>query len=394
MNKKTIRDYDYRGKRTLIRVDFNVPTDDAGNITDDTRITAALPTINHLVDSGARLIVMTHFGRPKNGPDPKYALDRIATRFSERLGRPVKKLDKVVGPEVEAAVAAMKDGDVVLLENVRFEPGETKDDPALTEKMAALAELYVNDAFGSSHRAHCSTHGVARALPSAAGFLLEKEIEALGAVVEAPEKPFTAMIGGAKVSSKIGVIKHLMNLADTIVIGGGMAFTFLKAQGLPIGKSLCEDDFLQVAKDAMAEAKRRNVRFILPSDVVIADAFENGANRRTVDAGDIPDGWIGMDIGPRTIAEIEADLDRAAMVVWNGPMGVFEMENFSQGTFAIAKKLATVKAKAVIGGGDSVAAVNQAGVADSIYHISTGGGASLEMLEGQELPGIAALTDR
>lgn len=394
MNKKTIRDYDYRGKRTLVRVDFNVPTDDSGNITDDTRITAALPTIRYLMAAGARLIVMTHFGRPKNGPDPKYSLDKIAVRFSECLGKSVKKLDAVVGFSVEAAVAAMADGDVVLLENVRFEPGETRDDPALTAKMAALGDLYVNDAFGSSHRAHCSTHGVARVLPSAAGFLLEKEIEVLGDIVESPTKPFTAMIGGAKVSTKIAVIKNLLNLADTIVIGGGMAFTFLKAMGMSIGKSLCEDEFLGVAREAMEEARHRNVKFILPTDLVIADAFDNDANRKTVHAGAIPAGWIGMDIGPATIAEIEANLDKASTVVWNGPMGVFEMENFSHGTFAVARKLALVKAKTIIGGGDSVAAVNQAGVADSIYHISTGGGASLEMLEGQELPGIAALADR
>jgi len=291
-------------------------------------------------------------------------------------------------------VAAMKDGDVILLENVRFEAGETKNNPELSKKMADLAEMYVNDAFGSCHRAHCSTAGVADHLPSAAGFLLEKEIEALATVIENPKRPFVAMIGGAKISSKIGVVKHLLSKADAIVIGGGMAFTFLKAQGIGIGASLCEDDQLSVASETLAAAKEKGVDFILPDDVVIGDKFQADADHRVVDINQIPDGWLGMDIGPKSVERIFAVLEKAGTIVWNGPMGVFEMEAFSQGTFAVARKIAEVSAKAVIGGGDSVAAINQSGVADKIYHISTGGGASLEMLEGITLPGIAAIADK
>ncbi|PKK91499.1 MAG: phosphoglycerate kinase [Candidatus Wallbacteria bacterium HGW-Wallbacteria-1] len=394
MNKKTIRDYDYRGKRTLIRVDFNVPVDASGEITDDTRIRMALPTVRHLLDAGARLIVMTHFGRPKNGPEPKFALDIIARKFQELLGKPVRKMDQVVGPQVEKAVSELKDGEVILLENVRFEAGETKNDPELSIKLAAMGDMYVNDAFGSCHRAHCSTEGIAHHLPSAAGFLLEKEIEALATVIENPDRPFVAMIGGAKISSKIGVVKHLLGKADSIVIGGGMAFTFLKAQGISIGNSLCEDDQLEVARETMEAAKARGVNLILPDDAVAGSKFAADAEHRIVDINDIPDGWLGMDIGPRTIERISGILETAGTVVWNGPMGVFEMEAFSAGTFAIARKIAQVKARAVIGGGDSVAAINLSGVADKIYHISTGGGASLEMLEGITLPGIAAIADK
>lgn len=394
MNKKGLKDFNFSGKRTLVRVDFNVPVDKEGNITDATRIVMALPTIKYLVEKRAKVIVMSHFGRPKNGPEDKFKLNKIAEKFSELLGKKVKKLDKVIGPEVKGAVMAMNEGDVILLENVRFETGETKNNPKLSKELADLGELFVNDAFGSCHRAHCSTAGIAMHLPTAAGFLLEKEIEAFSSILTTPEKPFVAMIGGAKVSSKIGVIKTLLDLADTIIIGGGMAFTFYKALGYEIGNSLCEEDYLEVAKDAMEEANKKGVNLVLPPDVVIADKFSENSNIRTVDAQNITTGWLGLDIGEKSIRMITMLLSEAKTIVWNGPMGVFEMKKFSKGTFDVAEAVAASPAKAVVGGGDSVAAVNQSGVADRIYHISTGGGASLEMLEGKELPGIAAVDDK
>jgi 3-phosphoglycerate kinase len=393
MAKKSVKDFDFSGKKTLLRVDFNVPVDKSGNITDDTRIASALPTIKYLIDNNARLIIMSHFGRPKNGPEDKFRLNAIGIRLQQLLGKEVNKLDHVIGPQVEKAVSEMKDRDIILLENVRFEPGETKNDPELSKKMASLGEIFVNDAFGSCHRAHCSTAGIAEYLPTAAGFLLHKEIEAFDLILENPERPFVAMIGGAKVSSKIGVIKKLMDLADVIIIGGGMAFTFYKALGYGIGSSLCEDEYIETAREAMDQAREKGIEFILPPDAVIADKFHEDSKTRIVDVREIPENWMGLDIGPESIEVIKKTLAQARTIVWNGPMGVFEIEKFSKGTFEIAAAVADSQARAIVGGGDSVAAVNKSGQADRIYHISTGGGASLEMLEGKELPGIAAVSD-
>jgi phosphoglycerate kinase len=336
---------------------------------------------------------MSHFGRPKNGPEDKFRLNAIGIRLQQLLGKEVNKLDHVIGPQVEKAVSEMKDRDIILLENVRFEPGETKNDPELSKKMASLGEIFVNDAFGSCHRAHCSTAGIAEYLPTAAGFLLHKEIEAFDLILENPERPFVAMIGGAKVSSKIGVIKKLMDLADVIIIGGGMAFTFYKALGYGIGSSLCEDEYIETAREAMDQAREKGIEFILPPDAVIADKFHEDSKTRIVDVREIPENWMGLDIGPESIEVIKKTLAQARTIVWNGPMGVFEIEKFSKGTFEIAAAVADSQARAIVGGGDSVAAVNKSGQADRIYHISTGGGASLEMLEGKELPGIAAVSD-
>jgi len=391
MAKLTITDLDVAGKRVLVRCDFNVPLDKDLHITEDLRIRAALPTITYLLDHGAAVILCSHLGRPKGGPDDKLRLDPVAARLSELLGRPVRKLDDCVGPEVEAAAKAMKPGDVLLLENLRFHEEETENDPEFARQLASLADLFVSDAFGTVHRAHASTAGVCQYLPSAAGFLLQKEIEFLGGALEHPTRPFVAILGGAKVSDKIGVIENLLGKADTLLIGGGMANTFLKAQGYEMGDSLVEEGSLDLARDLLA---RGGDRLLLPVDLVVADAFSADANKRVVPADSVPAGWRALDIGPKTVARYAQVVADAGTVVWNGPMGVFEFPAFAEGTFALAKALADSHAVTIVGGGDSAAAVEQSGLADKITHISTGGGASLEFLEGKELPGIAALTDK
>jgi phosphoglycerate kinase len=391
MKKKTVRDIDVKGKRVLVRVDFNVPLK-GDKVTDDTRIRAALPTIQYLLEKGASVILMSHLGRPKEGPDPKYSMKPTATRLGELLGEPVAFVDDCVGPKAEAAASALKPGDVLVLENTRFYKGETKNDPKLAEQMAKLAQIYVNDAFGSAHRAHSSTEGVTKFLPAVAGFLMEKELDYLGGVMENPGRPFVAILGGAKVSDKIGVISSLLDKANTLLIGGGMANTFLKAKGLVVGDSLVEDEVLGTAKELMVKA---GARMLLPVDVVIAQAMEAGAATKTVAADKVTAGWRILDVGPETLKKYREALLPAKTVVWNGPMGVFEMPPFAAGTKAVASVLADLKgATTVVGGGDSVAAVTQAGLAEKISHISTGGGASLEFLEGKPLPGVVALNDK
>ncbi|PKO21249.1 MAG: phosphoglycerate kinase [Chloroflexi bacterium HGW-Chloroflexi-1] len=391
MNKKTVRDIDVKGKRVLMRVDFNVPLKD-GVVTDDTRIQAALPTIQYLLDQGAAVILMSHLGRPKDGPDPKYSMKPTATHLAGLLGRPVAFVGECVGPEAQAAAAALKPGELLVLENTRFYPGETKNDLALAAQMAALADIYVNDAFGSAHRAHASTEGVAHFLPAVAGFLMEKELAYLGGALEDPRRPFVAILGGAKVSDKIAVIDSLLDKADVLLIGGGMANTFLKAQGLAVGDSLVEDAALDTAQALMAKA---GSRLVLPVDVVVADAFDANAAMQTVSVDAVPAGWRILDIGPATVARFREALTPAKTVVWNGPMGVFEFPRFAVGTVSVAGILAELPdATTVIGGGDSAAAVAQAGLTDKMSHISTGGGASLEFLEGKVLPGVVALNDR
>jgi phosphoglycerate kinase len=391
MRKKTLRDVDVKGCRALVRVDFNVPLED-GAVGDDTRIRAALPTIHHLIDGGAKTILCSHLGRPKGKPDPKYSLAPVATRLGELLGRPVRFAPDCVGPAIEALVAAMKPGDVVLLENLRFHAEEEKNDPAFARALAALADLYVDDAFGSAHRAHASTAGVAAHLPAVAGFLMERELDFLGRALADPARPFVAILGGAKVSDKIAVIENLLGKVDALLVGGGMANTFLKAQGREIGKSLVENDKVAVAEKLLREA---GTKLVLPVDAVVGDRFDAAAERRTVDVANVPPGWLILDMGPKTIAAFTDRLRGAKTVIWNGPMGVFEMEPFAAGTFAVARALAGLAGSTtIIGGGDSAAAVEQAGVAEKITHVSTGGGASLEFLEGKELPGVAVLQDR
>ncbi len=390
MNKKSIRDIDVQGKKVLLRVDFNVPLKQ-GNVTDDTRIQAALPTIQHLLDQGATVIAMSHLGRPKGQVMEELRLTPVAARLAQLLDRPVTKLDGCVGPEVEAALASAEPGDVVLLENTRFHPGEKANDPDFAQKLASLADLYVNDAFGAAHRAHASTAGVAQYLPAVAGFLLEKELEALGNALSQPEHPFIAILGGAKISGKIGVIQNLLPKVDKLLVGGGMANTFFKAQGHPVGDSLVEADALEVARGTLAQA---GDKLALPVDVVIADAFAEDAASQVVPVDQVPDGWRILDIGPQTLEIFSQLLSDARTVVWNGPMGVFEFDKFARGTFALAQRLAEIEATTIIGGGDSAAAVKQAGLSDKMSHISTGGGASLDFLEGKTLPGVAALDDR
>ncbi|OLP19775.1 phosphoglycerate kinase [Leptolyngbya sp. 'hensonii'] len=405
MPKKTVADLsasDLSGKRVLVRVDFNVPLDDQGNITDDTRIRAALPTINELASKGAKVILSSHFGRPK-GDDyasrvsDKFRLTPVAARLAELLGKPVVKTDDCIGDDVAAKVGAMQNGDVLLLENVRFHPGEEKNDPEFSKQLASVADLYVNDAFGTAHRAHSSTEGVTQYLsPAVAGFLIEKELKYLQAAIESPQRPLAAIIGGSKVSSKIGVIETLLEKVDKLLIGGGMIFTFYKARGLNVGKSLVEEDKLELAKTLEAKAKEKGVELLLPTDVVVADAFAADAKAQTVSIENIPDGWMGLDIGPDSVKVFQAALTQCKSAIWNGPMGVFEFDQFAVGTEAIARTLADLTKQGVttiIGGGDSVAAVEKVGVADQMSHISTGGGASLELLEGKELPGIAALDE-
>ncbi|WP_448604525.1 phosphoglycerate kinase [Thermoleptolyngbya sp.] len=405
MSKKTLANLtadDLQGKRVLVRADFNVPLDDQGNISDDTRIRAALPTINDLIRKGAKVILTSHFGRPKGDDFAARATDKnrltpVAARLSELLGQTVAKPSDCIGPEVEAAVAAMQPGQVILLENVRFHPEEEKNDPAFAKQLASVAELYVNDAFGTAHRAHASTEGVTHYLkPSVAGYLIEKELQYLQSAIEEPKRPLAAIIGGSKVSSKITVIEALLEKVDKLLIGGGMIFTFYKACGLSVGKSLVEDDFIELAKSLEAKAKEKGVALLLPTDVVVADNFAPDANAQTVSVEAIPDGWMGLDIGPDSVKLFQEALADCKTVVWNGPMGVFEFDKFAAGTEAIARTLADITktgATTIIGGGDSVAAVEKVGVADQMSHISTGGGASLELLEGKVLPGIAALDE-
>ncbi|MDA8188367.1 MAG: phosphoglycerate kinase [Dehalococcoidales bacterium] len=385
---KTVRDVDVSGKRALVRVDFNVPLDKAGNITDDTRIRAALPTIKYLIDHNARVILMSHLGRPDGKVVERLRLTPVAERLTQLLGKPVVKAPDCIGPQVEALVGGMRPGDVILLENLRFYPDEEKNDRGFAQKLANLGDIYVDDAFGTAHRAHASTAGVADFLPAVAGFLMEKEVTVMGRALEVPARLFVAIIGGAKISSKIGVITNLLDKVDYLLIGGGMANTFLKVEGYRIGKSLVEDQHLDLARDLML---RGDEKLVLPVDVVVADKLDATANYKTVDIEGVPDDWIIVDIGPRTVARFSDIISKAKTVVWNGPMGVFEISPFAQGTRAIAESLARSQAVTIVGGGESVAAVEQMGVADKITHVSTGGGATLEFLEGRVLPGVAVL---
>ncbi|MCI8439052.1 MAG: phosphoglycerate kinase [Oscillospiraceae bacterium] len=395
-NKKTVKDIDVQGKKVLLRCDFNVPQDKAtGAITDDKRIRAALPTIQYLLDQGAAVIACSHLGKPKNGPEAKFSLAPVAQRLSELLdGREVIMAADVVGEDARAKAAALRPGQILLLENTRFEKGETKNDPELAKAMASMAEVYVSDAFGAVHRAHASTAGVAAYLPAVSGFLIEKELEIMGGALANPKRPLVAILGGSKVSSKIGVINHLLDIANVIIIGGGMAYTFAKAQGGSVGTSLLESDWLDYCNDMIAKAKEKGVQLLLPVDTLCAKEFSADAEPVLHDTMSIPDDMMGMDIGPKTVEEYAAAVKGAGTVIWNGPMGVFEFPKFAEGTRAIAKALADTDAITIIGGGDSAAAVAQMGFADKMTHISTGGGASLEFLEGKELPGVACLLDK
>ena len=394
LNKKSVEDIDVAGKRILVRCDFNVPFDGEGSISDPKRIDEALKTIRYLTGRGARVILCSHLGRPKGEFNPKFSLAPVAEYLSKALGREVKMAKDVVGESAKSIAASLKDGEVELLENVRFEKGEEKNDPAFAKELASLAEIYVNDAFGTAHRAHASTAGVAAYLPAVCGYLIQKEITIMGRALSDPKRPFVAILGGAKVSDKIGVINNLLEKVDTLIIGGGMAYTFMKALGYSIGTSLCENDKLELAQDTMAKAKDKGVRFLIPVDNVVADKYEENANHQVVDSDKIPDGWMGLDIGPKTRELFAGAVKGAGTVVWNGPMGVSEWSNFAQGTIAVAKAVAESGAVSIIGGGDSAAAVEKLGFADKMTHISTGGGASLEFLEGLELPGIACLNDK
>ena len=395
LNKKSVDDINVKGQKVLVRCDFNVPLQE-GKITDENRLVAALPTIKKLIADGGRVILCSHLGKPKGQPLPEMSLAPVAVRLSELLGQEVKFAadPEVVGENAKAAVAAMNDGDVVLLENTRYRAEETKNEDAFSKDLASLAEIFVNDAFGTAHRAHCSNVGVTKYMKeNAVGYLMQKEIDFLGNAVENPERPFVAILGGAKVSSKISVINRLLDKVDTLIIGGGMAYTFSKAQGGKIGTSLCEDDYLQYALDMVKKAEEKGVKLLLPVDHRIGDDFSNDCNMQIVGAGDIPDGWEGMDIGPET-EKIFSDAVKDAKTVWNGPMGCFEMPKFAEGTKSVAAALAETDAVTIIGGGDSAAAVNQLGYGDKMTHISTGGGASLEFLEGKELPGVVAADDK
>ncbi len=394
MNKKTIEQIDPAGKRVLMRVDFNVPLDDSGNVTDDTRIRAALPSIKKIIEGGGKLILMSHLGRPKGKVVDSMRLGPAAQRLEQLLGKPVQMAPDCVGAEVEEKVSAMQPGDVLLLENLRFHAEETDNDPAFAKRLAALGDIYVNDAFGTAHRAHASTEGVTKFIATCvAGYLMEKEIEYLSRALESPAKPFVAILGGAKISGKIDVIENLLPKVDSLLIGGAMSYTLLKAKGVEVGRSLVEDDKIDVAKEVLAKAEKAGVNFCLPVDHVVAPKCEAGAETKVVDATGIPAEWMALDIGPKTIEAYRQVIAGAKTVVWNGPMGVFEIADFAQGTFAIAQALAQSKATSIIGGGDSVSAVSKAGVAEKMTHISTGGGASLELMEGKALPGLLALSD-
>ena len=393
MAKKTVRDVDVKNKRVLVRVDFNVPLKE-GHVTDDSRIRAALPTIKYLQEQGSRVILMSHLGRPKDAPDPAFTLDPVAMRLGQLLSAPVRKVNELSGPGVQAAVAGMAPGDVLLLENSRFDPREKKNDPALVRELAALGDLYVNDAFSAAHRAHATTAGLAAALPAVAGFHMEKEVSALESLMSEPKRPFVVVLGGAKVTDKIKVIDRFLDLADRLLIGGAMSFAFFKAQGISVGASKVEEDGVGVAAEALLKAAGSACELVLPTDLVVADTFAEDAATFVVAADAIPDGWMGLDIGPETAKKYAAAIAEAGQVFWNGPMGVFEMAPFAGGTRAVAEAMASCPGVTVVGGGDSVAAVNKFGVADKMDHVSMGGGASLEYIEGAELPGVVSLPDK
>ncbi|MDZ5472217.1 phosphoglycerate kinase [Bacillus sp. 31A1R] len=394
MNKKSVKDVDLKGKRVFCRVDFNVPMKD-GKITDETRIRAALPTIQYIMDQGGKVILASHLGRPKGAVVEEMRLTPVATRLSELLGKEVKKADEAYGDSVKALVDTMNEGDVLLLENVRFYPGEEKNDSELAKSFAELADVYVNDAFGAAHRAHASTEGIAHHLPAVSGLLMEKELDVLGKALSNPERPFTAIIGGAKVKDKIGVIDNLLEKVDNLIIGGGLAYTFVKAQGHEVGKSLLEEDKIELAKTFMQKAEEKGVKFYMPVDAIVADDFSETANTKEVAIEEIPSDWEALDIGPKTAELYRGVIKESKLVIWNGPMGVFEMEKFAGGTKAVAEALAeSADTYSVIGGGDSAAAVEKFNLADKMSHISTGGGASLEFMEGKALPGVVALNDK
>ena len=394
MNKKTIEDVNVNGKRVLVRVDFNVPMDENKKITDENRILGALPTIRYLVEHQAKVVLCSHMGRPKGEFNMKYSLAPVAVRLSQLLGQEVKMCKDVIGEDAEKTVASLKEGEVCLLENLRFHKEEEKNDPEFAKKLAAFGEIYVNDAFGTAHRAHASTEGVTHYLPSVCGFLIEKELRIMGGALENPERPFLAILGGAKVSDKIGVINNLLEKVDVLIIGGGMAYTFQKAMGGHIGNSLCEDDKLDLAKELLARAAYKGKRIVLPVDNEAGNSFSNDCLHITVHAQEIPDGFEGLDIGPVTREIFAGEIARAKTIIWNGPVGVFEFPTFAAGTRAVAEAVAKNPGVTIIGGGDSAAAITQMGLADKVTHVSTGGGASLEFLEGIELPGIAALNDK
>ena len=394
MNKKTVRDIDVKGKRVLVRCDFNVPYDENRVITDNRRIVAALPTIKYLIENNAKIILCSHLGRPKGEVKPEFSLDIVAKELSRLLGKEVVLAKDVVGEDAKAKAAALKEGDVMLLENVRFEPGEEKNDENLSKEFASLAEVYVNDAFGTAHRAHSSTTGVASYLPAVSGFLIEKELNFMGSALENPERPFMAILGGRKVSDKIGVIESLLEKVDVLMIGGAMAYTFFRAMGYTVGNSICEEDKLDLAKELMEKAKAKGVKFMLPIDTKVGKEFSKDTESKVVKFSEIPDGWEGFDIGPETIELYSKELKNAKTVIWNGPVGLFEFDQFAVGTNSIAKILADLDAVTIVGGGDSAAAIEKAGLVEKFTHISTGGGASLEFLEGKKLPGIEALQDK
>ncbi|WP_270180048.1 phosphoglycerate kinase [Alkalihalobacillus sp. CinArs1] len=394
MNKKSIRDVALQGKTVFCRVDFNVPMEN-GTVTDETRIKAALPTIQYLSEQGAKVILASHLGRPKGEVVDELRLDPVADRLSDLIGKTVTKTDAVYGDEVNRAISDLEEGDLLLIENVRFEAGEEKNDADLAKEFAKMADLFVNDAFGAAHRAHASTEGIAHHIPAVAGFLMEKELEVLGSALTEPSRPFTAIVGGAKVKDKIGVIDHLLDKVDNLIIGGGLAYTFVKALGHEIGKSLLEEDKIELAKSFMDKAKEKGVNFYMPEDVIIGDDFSNDANTKAVSIEEIPSDWEALDIGPKTRETYKSVIQDSKLVIWNGPMGVFELDVYANGTKAVAEALAEANdTYSVIGGGDSAAAVEKFGYADRMSHISTGGGASLEFMEGKDLPGVVALNDK
>ena len=395
MNKKTIKDIDLKGKRVFVRCDFNVPLDENGNITDNRRIVAALPTIKYLLDQNCKIILASHLGRPKGEVNPKFSLRPVANELSKLLGKEVKLAEDVVGPSAKELTSNVKEGEIVLLENVRFDVREEKNDESLSKEFASMAEIFVNDAFGTAHRAHSSTAGIAEFLPAVSGFLIEKELEFLGSALENPQRPFVAILGGAKVSDKLGVIESLLEKVDTLIIGGGMAYTFFKSMGYSVGKSICELDKLDLAKELMEKAKQKNVKLVLPIDNVIAKEITPDAENKVIDSDNIPDEWEGLDIGPKTVELFKEELKDAKTIIWNGPVGFSEYEIFANGTRSIAQALAEKEdAVTIIGGGDSAAAIEKMGLSDKMTHISTGGGASLEFLEGKKLPGIECLLDK
>ncbi len=395
MNKKTIKDIDLKGKKVFVRCDFNVPLDENGNITDNRRIVAALPTIKYLLEQNCKIILASHLGRPKGEVNPKFSLKPVSNELSKLLGKEVKLAEDVVGPSAKELTSNVKEGEIVLLENVRFDAREEKNDESLSKEFASMAEIFVNDAFGTAHRAHSSTAGIAEFLPAVSGFLIEKELEFLGSALENPQRPFIAILGGAKVSDKLGVIESLLEKVDTLIIGGGMAYTFFKSIGYSVGKSICELDKLDLAKELMEKAKQKNVKLVLPIDNVIAKEIAPDTENKVIDSDNIPDEWEGLDIGPKTVELFKEELKDAKTIIWNGPVGFSEYEIFANGTRSIAQALAEKEdAVTIIGGGDSAAAIEKMGLSDKMTHISTGGGASLEFLEGKKLPGIECLLDK